>query len=165
MSKRNYLKELKESTSEKYFKRYVPPDLTQKQKEETAKTLILRREGKSNKETKTYGRKPKQSGFTKTFNDKYGYIEDKSESNLAKVFRVPKKDIEDVYKRGYGAWTTSGSRLGVPREAWAKARVYKYLLNVIKVRKGGEPPKTQGGDRQEVINSAKNSKLIPKEKK
>ena len=45
----------------------------------------------------------------------------------AKLTKVNKKILEEVYDRGLKAWATSGHRVGATAQAWAKARVYSFL--------------------------------------
>jgi hypothetical protein len=175
-----YYNKLKETTSTKYLNRYVPPSLTPKQKEETAKILLERRKSvkrrsnkrsnktKSynrktpsyNKKTPTYGRKPRRSSWTVQFNNKYGGLKSKKIEDLAKYFKVRKSILDDIYNKGAKAWNTSGSRLGVGRNAWAYARLYKGILNIIKARKGGALPSSEGHDRSQVEKAVKQNKYI-----
>lgn len=162
MSKRDYLKELKDSTSPKYFRRYVPPTLTDKEKRKVAKILIERREGKSDALTPQL-RRPRKSTFTIQFNKKYGGIKDKSIKNLAKYFKIQPIVLNTIYDKAAAAWFSSGSRLGVPQQSWSYARLYKGILNIMKARKTGELPTSEGHDKSLVEKALNFNKFIPKD--
>ena len=162
MSKRDYLKELKDSTSPKYFRRYVPPTLTDKEKRKVAKILIERREGKSDALTPQL-RRPRKSTFTIQFNKKYGGIKDKSIKNLAKYFKIQPIVLNTIYDKAAAAWFSSGSRLNVPQQAWSYARLYKGILNIMKARKTGELPTSEGHDKSLVEKALNFNKFIPKD--
>ena len=77
--------------------------------------------------------KSKESTWTQKFNKKYGKELDKmkggrSKRNIAKVTGIPYKAIDEVYKRGEGAYRSSGSRPNQTPQSWAYARVYSYIL-------------------------------------
>ena len=77
--------------------------------------------------------KSKESTWTKKFNDKYGKELDKmkggrSKKNIAKVTGIPFKAIDEVFKKGEGAYYSSGSRPNQTPQSWAYARVYSYIL-------------------------------------
>jgi len=162
MSKRDYLKEFQDSTSPKYFRRYVPPTLTDKEKRKVAKILIERREGKSDALTPQL-RRPRKSTFTIQFNKKYGGIKDKSIKNLAKYFKIQPIVLNTIYDKAAAAWFSSGSRLGVPQQAWSYARLYKGILNIMKARKTGELPTSEGHDKSLVEKALNFNKFIPKD--
>lgn len=86
--------------------------------------------------------KSKESSWTKKFNDKYGKELDKmkggrSKKNIAKVTGIPFKAIDEVFKKGEGAYYSAGSRPNQTPQSWAYARVYSYILggNARKVDK------------------------------
>tara|TARA_R100000805_G_C3617737_1_gene120034 strand:+ start:735 stop:1172 length:438 start_codon:yes stop_codon:yes gene_type:complete len=77
--------------------------------------------------------KSKESSWTKKFNDKYGKELDKmkggrSKKNIAKVTGIPFKAIDEVFKKGEGAYYSAGSRPNQTPQSWAYARVYSYIL-------------------------------------
>ncbi len=158
----NYDK-LKKQTSTKYLNRYVPKDLTKNEKEKVSKIILDRREGKSNQITPQLNRRPRRSTFTIQFTKKYGGIKDKSLKNLSKYFKIQPVVLNTIYDKAGGAWNTSGSRLGVSRQAWSYARVYKGILNIIKARQGGELPKSEGHDKTLVEKAVNYNKYIPPE--
>ena len=162
MSKRDYLKEFQASTSQKYQRRYIPDTLTNKEKRKVAKILIERREGKSDALTPQL-RRPRKSTFTIQFNKKYGGIKDKSIKNLAKYFKIQPIVLNTIYDKAAAAWFSSGSRLGVPQQAWSYARLYKGILNIMKARKTGELPTSEGHDKSLVEKALNFNKFIPKD--
>ncbi len=77
--------------------------------------------------------KSKESSWTKKFNTKYGKEIDKmkggrSKANIAKVSGIPVKAINEVFKKGEGAYYSAGSRPNQSPQSWAYARVYSYIL-------------------------------------
>ena len=162
MSKRDYLKEFQDSTSQKYQRRYIPDTLTNKEKRKVAKILIERREGKSDALTPQL-RRPRKSTFTIQFNKKYGGIKDKSIKNLAKYFKIQPIVLNTIYDKASAAWFSSGSRLGVPQQAWSYARLYKGILNIMKARKTGELPTSEGHDKSLVEKALNFNNFIPKD--
>ena len=163
-NKRDFLKEFKNTTSVKYQKRYIPDDLTLKQKKDVAKILIERREGKNNKITPQL-KKPRRSTYTVQFNNKYGGLEDKSIKGLSKYFKIQPAVLNTIYDKGFSAWSSSGSRLGVNQYAWSIARVYKGVLNIIKGRETGILPKSEGHDKSLIEKAVNFNKYIPPLKK
>ena len=160
-------KKLKQQTSEKYLNRYVPQTLSKSQKEEVSKIILERRENKSNKITPSYERQPRKSTYTVQFNKRFPNIGDKSLKHLSKYFKIQPFVLNTIYDKGSAAWNTSGSRLGVGREAWAKARVYKAILNIMDGRKNGlnkysEKLKSEGHDFSHVKKAIGFNSFIPK---
>lgn len=78
----------------------------------------------------------KKSTFTQKFNKLYPN-EKFDLTGFSKKFSIPYASLKEVYEKGLKAWATSGSRAGVPAQAWAKARVYKFIL--IQQKKLPEP--------------------------
>ncbi len=77
--------------------------------------------------------KSKESSWTTKFNKKYGKQLDemkggKSKRNIAKVTGIPFKAIDEVFKKGEGAYYSAGSRPNQSPQSWAYARVYSYIL-------------------------------------
>jgi hypothetical protein len=69
----------------------------------------------------------RQSPFTTQFKKIYGDVPFDLPA-FSKKFNIPLANLKEVYEKGIGAWKSSGSRPGVPAEAWAIARVYKFIL-------------------------------------
>ena len=77
--------------------------------------------------------KPRQSSWTVKFNKKYGKQLDamkggRSKRNISKVTGIPFKAIDEVFKKGEGAYYSAGSRPNQTPQSWAYARVYSYIL-------------------------------------
>ena len=77
--------------------------------------------------------KSKESSWTKKFSAKYGEQLDnmkggRSKKNIAKVTGIPFKALDEVYKKGKGAFFSSGSRPNQTPESWSRARMYSYIL-------------------------------------
>ena len=75
----------------------------------------------------------RRSTWTVKFDKKYGKELDamkggRSKKNIAKVTGIPFKAIDEVYKKGEGAYRSSGSRPNQTPQSWARARVYSYIL-------------------------------------
>ncbi len=52
----------------------------------------------------------------------------RSKRNIAKVTGIPIKAINEVFKKGEGAYRSSGSRPNQTPQSWAYARLYSYIL-------------------------------------
>lgn len=52
--------------------------------------------------------------------------QDKGLAGKAKESKIPKRILEQVYRRGAAAWAT-GHRPGATREQWAMARVNSFI--------------------------------------
>ena len=77
--------------------------------------------------------KSKRSSWTEKFDKKYGKEIDKmkggrTKRNIAKVTGIPFKAIDEVFKKGEGAYYSAGSRPNQSPQSWAYARVYSYIL-------------------------------------
>lgn len=77
--------------------------------------------------------KSKESTWTTKFNKKYGeQLENmkggRSKRNIAKVTGIPYKALNEVFKKGEGAYYSSGSRPNQTPQSWAYARMYSYIL-------------------------------------
>ena len=89
----------------------------------------------------------RKSTFTTRFDKIYPAGKSKSKSAISKHFKIPMSVLNDVYDRGVGAFRTAGARAGVKSEdQWARARLYKLVLNIEKVRKGGKVSRGRGQD-------------------
>jgi hypothetical protein len=69
----------------------------------------------------------KPSPFTTKFKKEFGDIPFDKPA-FSKRFKIPLKTLDEVYDRGIAAWRSSGSRAGVPAQAWAIARTYRLIL-------------------------------------
>jgi hypothetical protein len=77
--------------------------------------------------------KSKESTWTQKFSKKYGKEIDamkggRSKRNIAKITGIPYKAIDEVFKKGEGAYKSSGSKPNQTPQSWAYARVYSYIL-------------------------------------
>ena len=98
-----------------------------------------------------------RSKFTIEFDKKYGdKIANRKLSTLAKYFKIKKLLVQDVFNRGVGAYNTNPSsvRKSVSSaEQWSYARLYKFILNVIKKRENKPYPTGRGHD-SDVVDKA-----------
>ena len=84
--------------------------------------------------------KERKSSWTIKFDKKYGDELDKmkgkrSKKNIAKITGIPFKAIDEVYKKGEGAFYSSGSRPNQTPSSWARGRIYAFIMGGKKVRK------------------------------
>jgi len=84
--------------------------------------------------------KSRRSKWTILFDKEYGDRLDKmkgkrSKRNIAKITGIPFKAIDEVYKKGEGAYFSSGSRPNQSPQSWARGRIYGYIMGNEKVRK------------------------------
>jgi len=115
-------------------KRYLPDSLSKSERQKQIKSIF---EGKERPKTKV---KEKKSTWTTQFDKEYGDQLDamkgkRSKSNIAKVTGIPLKAIDEVYKKGEGAFYSSGSRPNQTASSWARGRIYAYIMGGEKVRK------------------------------
>jgi hypothetical protein len=115
-------------------KRYLPDSLKGKDRQKQIKSIF---EGKDRPETKAKGRKSKHTTkFDKLYGDKLDAMKGgRSKKNIAKVSGIPLKAVNEVYKKGEGAYFSSGSRPNQTKESWARGRLYAYITGGKKVRK------------------------------
>ena len=118
-------------------KRYLPDSLKGKDRQAQIKSIF---EGKDRPKTKV---KEKKSSWTIQFDKEYGDKLDamkgkRSKSNIAKVTGIPLKAVNEVYKKGEGAYYSSGSRPNQTPQSWARGRLYAYIMGGKKVRKADE---------------------------
>lgn len=69
----------------------------------------------------------KKSKYTKKFNELYPDLKFNIRE-FSKKFKIPYKDLKEVYDKGIKAWQTSGSRPGANATMWGIARLYKFIL-------------------------------------
>ena len=77
--------------------------------------------------------KSKESTWTVKFDKKYGKQLDnmkggRSKRNIAKITGIPYKALDAVFKKGEGAYYSSGSRPNQTPQSWGRARMYSYIL-------------------------------------
>ena len=71
------------------------------------------------------------------FNKRYGFDKDQSHSReeLARITKIPLKVLNEVFKRGVGAFSTSPQSVRphiVSPEAWGASRVYAFINKLQK---------------------------------
>ena len=98
----------------------------------------------------------RRSKFTIEFDNRYGdKIKSKSKSNFSKFFKIPRSILDAVYDRGIGAARSQGMRTGVKSEdQWARARMYKLILNIMDVRASKKGIPTGRGQDGDLIEKA-----------
>lgn len=112
----------------KYKKQYVPKSLSEADKKKQIKSI---KEKTIRPKLKSFQSKP--SKYTEAFNKKYGdklskMKGGKSKRNIAKVTGIPFKALDEVYKKGEGAYFRGGSRPNQTPASWARARMYSYIM-------------------------------------
>ncbi len=115
-------------------KRYLPDTLSKADRQKQIKSIF---EKKDRPKVKT---KERKSSYTIKFNKKYGKEIDamkggRSKRNVAKVSGLPYKALDEVYKKGEGAFYSSGSRPNQTKDSWGRGRMYAYIMGGKKVRK------------------------------
>tara|TARA_R100001086_G_scaffold233946_1_gene155875 strand:+ start:103 stop:582 length:480 start_codon:yes stop_codon:yes gene_type:complete len=115
-------------------KRYLPDTLKGKERQAQIKSIF---EKKDRPKVKT---KERKSSYTIKFDKKYGDEIDKlkggkTKKNIAKVSGIPYKALDEVFKKGEGAYYSSGSRPNQTASSWARGRLYAYIMGGDKVRK------------------------------
>ena len=113
-------------------KRYLG-NLKGKDRQKQIKSIF---EEKKRPETKAKSRK---SSHTAKFDKKYGEKIDtmkgkRSKKNIAEITGIPLKAVNAVYKKGEGAYFSSGSRPNQTPQSWARGRLYAYIMGGKKVR-------------------------------
>ena len=103
-------------------KKYVPSSLTPSQKSKQVKSIREKRERPKLKDVKT-----KKSKWT-TKADKY-FKGDTSIKNISKQIGVSQKGLNEIIKKGEGAYYSSGSRPNVTARQWGISRLYSVLFN------------------------------------
>ena len=99
----------------------------------------------------------KMSSWKQKFNKKYGFDKDEphSKEEIAKITKIKKKILDEVYDRGVGAWENnirsvrlkSGKKdfsvtdrsKKMTAQQWAMARIYSFVM-------GGKTQKTADAD-------------------
>ena len=115
-------------------KRYLPDTLKGKDRQKQIKSIF---EKEDRPKTKV---KERKSSWTTQFDKKYGKELDamkgkRSKKNIAKITGIPLKAVNEVYKKGEGAYYSSGSRPNQTPSSWARGRLYAYIMGGAKVRK------------------------------
>lgn len=100
---------------------YVPKTLT---KEDAKKQIKSIKEGKPRPKVKSF--KSKRSSFVERFEKRYGY----KISNLTRISKeiISKKGIDEILKKGVGAYYSSGSRPNQTARSWSLARLASVIM-------------------------------------
>lgn len=93
----------------------------------------------------------KKSSYTIQFHKKYGSENAGDLKKISKVTGVPESILQEVLKRGKGAFFSSGSRPGQTPESWGMARVYSFVMN-------GKTRYTADKDLSDKLKIIKNNK-------
>ena len=115
-------------------KRYLPDSLSKADRQKQIKSIF---EKKDRPKVKV---KERTSSHTIKFNKLYGDKIDKmkggrSKKNIAKLTGIPYKALDEAYKKGEGAFFSSGSRPNQSKDSWGRGRMYAYITGGAKVRK------------------------------
>jgi len=100
---------------------YVPKSLT---KEDAKKQIKSIKEGKPRPKVKSF--KSKRSSHAEKFEARYGY----KISNLTRVAKeiISKRGIDEILKKGVGAYYSSGSRPNQTARSWSLARLASVIM-------------------------------------
>ncbi len=103
-------------------KKYVPSSLTKEDRKKQIKSI---KEGKDRPKVKSF--QTKRSSLVERFEKKYGY----KISNLSRISKeiISKKGIDEIMKKGKGAYYSGGSRPNQTPQSWALARLAGVILN------------------------------------
>lgn len=121
----------------KYSKKYIPKSLSvedkKKQKKQLDKSKSDYKKGKFTERKKLKSFESKKSSFVKQVKDKLGLPMnfEKVADKLTKTEKREKallKGFEEIYKKGMGAYYSSGSRPNQTPESWGKSRVASVLV-------------------------------------
>ena len=112
----------------KYKNQYIPKSLSDADKKKQIKSI---KEKTIRPKLKSFQSKP--SKYTEAFNKKYGdklskMKGGKSKRNISKVTGIPFKALDEVYKKGEGAYFRGGSRPNQTPASWSRARMYSYIM-------------------------------------
>jgi len=95
-----------------------------------------------------------ESKYTIELERVYGEaLPSKGKASLSKFFKIHRDLLDEVYDRGLAAARSTGMRRSVTSaHQWARARMNKYILNVMKVREGkGESVKKGAGEDFDLV--------------
>jgi len=89
-----------------------------------------------------------------------GYnLPDKKKSTLSKFFNIKMNILDDVYDRGLAAARNTGTRPSVTSDdAWARARMNKLIINIVKARKTNKINDGRGEDSDLILKAIDNKK-------
>mgnify|MGYP003120031902 FL=1 len=101
--------------------KYVPKSLTPKDKKKQIKSI---KEGKPRPKVKSFT--SKRSSHVEKFEARYGY----KISNLTRISKeiISRKGIDEILKKGVGAYYSSGSRPNQTPRSWSLARLASVIM-------------------------------------
>ena len=103
----------------------------------------------------------RRSKFTIAFEKIYPKNKPRDLKTIGKHFNIDEEILQDVYNRGVGAFRTAGARPSVKSEdQWARARLYKLVLSILRVREGKKIKGGRGEDTDLIQKAIKNKKLL-----
>ena len=108
--------------------RYLPKSLSPRDRKKQIKSIF------ENKDRPKVTLKKRRSKWTILFEKKYNPKSSKLE-DICKVTNIPVKALREVYKKGIGAYYSSGSRPNQTKDSWAYGRVYSYIMGNKAVRR------------------------------
>tara|TARA_R100000541_G_scaffold43769_1_gene50944 strand:- start:198 stop:524 length:327 start_codon:yes stop_codon:yes gene_type:complete len=104
----------------------------------------------------------KRSKWTIEIEKKFGdKLPDKKISTLSKFFNIKIDLLNDVYDRGRMAGINTGMRKGVTSvDMWGRARLNKFIINVLKARKTNKINNGRGQDGDLILKAISNKQDI-----
>tara|TARA_A100000171_G_C2111666_1_gene135387 strand:- start:749 stop:1129 length:381 start_codon:yes stop_codon:yes gene_type:complete len=101
--------------------KYVPKSLTPKDKKKQIKSI---KEGTPRPKVKSFT--SQRSSHVEKFEKRYGY----KISNLTRISKeiISKKGIDEILKKGVGAYYSSGSRPNQTPRSWSLARLASVIM-------------------------------------
>ena len=119
----------------KKSKRKIPKKYTtgiskkdkKKQIKSLHKSIKSYKKGKYIDRPKLKSYKHHKSQWVRKFEKKYGE-NNKTYKQISKITGIPIKALQEVVKKGKGAYYSSGSRPNQTAESWGKARMYSYIM-------------------------------------
>ena len=109
----------------KYTERLSRRD-RKKQKKNLIKSRKMYKKGVYVDRPKLKSYKKKESGWTAKFHKRYPNA--KTVPQIARATGIPSKALNDVKRKGMGAYYSSGSRPNQTAQSWGKARMYSYIM-------------------------------------
>jgi hypothetical protein len=103
--------------------RYIPKSLSAEERKKQIKSIF---EG-GKKDRPKVNIKSRKSKWRALFEEKYN-LKSRKIKDIAKAVGIPKNALEEVYKKGVGAYRSSGSRPNQTEDSWAYGRVYAYIM-------------------------------------
>ncbi len=103
-------------------KKYVPSSLSKEDRKKQIKSI---KDKTDRPKVKSF--QSKRSSLVERFEKKYGY----KISNLSRISKeiISKKGIDEIMKKGRGAFYSSGSRPNQTAQSWSLARLAGVIMN------------------------------------